>query len=110
MRRHSVPSSARALLEDDVVEYRLIERDGQHLLRPEANRILEHVRVGDAFDLEGPYADAIVRDTEPHGVLRQLVKVEETLQRVAKRLRVADLAGDDDTGLERLARDVHELG
>ena len=100
----------RALLEDDVVEYRLIERDREDLLRPEANRVLEHLRVGDALDLECPDADAIVRDSEPHGVLRQLVKVEEPLQRVAQGLGVADLAGDDETGLERLACDVHELG
>ncbi len=42
----------RTVVENDPVEHRLVERDREHLLGTEANRVLELAGVGDAFDLE----------------------------------------------------------
>ena len=101
---------AHLLVEDDVVEHGLVERDREHLLGSEADRVLELQRVGDALDLEDADADAVVGDPEADAALRQLVKLEEALQRVAERLGVANLARDDEARLERLAEDLDELG
>ena len=51
-------------------------------------------------DLERPDADAIARDAEPHALLRKLVRLEERLQRLGERFGLAQLAADDDPGLE----------
>ena len=101
---------ALALVEDDVVEHGLVERDRKNLLGAEADRVLELLLVRDAVDLEDAHADPVVRDTEPNAALRKLVELEEALERVAQRIRVADLAGDDEAGLERLAERVDQLG
>ena len=110
MRFHSSSVLALALVEDDVVEHGLVERDRKHLLGAEADRVLELLRVGDAFDLEDAHADPVVGDAEPNAALRKLVELEEALERVAERVRVADLARDDEARLERLAEDLDSSG
>ena len=104
------PVLAHLLVEDDVVEHGLVERDREDLLGAEADRVLELLRVRDAVDLEDAHADAVVGDAEPDAPLRKLVQLEEALERVAERIRVADLARDDEAGLERLAEDLDQLG
>ncbi len=110
MRFHVGAVLALALVEDDVVEHGLVERDRKDLLGAEADRVLELLLVRDSVDLEDAHADPVVRDTEPNAALRKLVELEEALERVAQRVRVADLAGDDEAGLERLAERVDQLG
>ena len=73
------------------------------------NRVLELLDVVDAADVEGPDADAVVRDSKPHALSGQLVPLEEVLQRGGERLRVAELSADDDPGLELLARHLDQL-
>ena len=99
-----------ALGEDLVVEHRLLERDRQHLLGPEANRIRELLRVLDPRHLEGADADPVVGDAEPDAALGQLVLGEEGLERDGQRLGVAQLAVDDDAVVERGASRLDELG
>ncbi len=101
---------ALALVEDDVVEHGLVERDRKNLLGAEADRVLELLLVPDSVDLEDAHADPVVRDAEPNAALRKLVELEEALERVAQRIRVADLARDDEAGLERLTERVDQLG
>src|SRR5205085_10478421 len=67
------------------------------------------LEVVDAADVEGPDADAVVRDSEPHALPGQLVPFEEVLQRGGERLRVAKLSPDDDARLELLARYLDQL-
>jgi hypothetical protein len=71
------------LVEDDVVEHRLVERNREHLLGTEADGVLELLRIGDALDLEDADADAVVRQTQPNAALRELVQLEEVLEDVA---------------------------
>ena len=99
-----------ALGEHLVVEHRLLERDRQHLLGAEADRVRELLRVVDAGDLEGADADPVVRDPEPDAALRQLVLGEERLEGERERLGVAELAVDDDAVVEPDTRGLHELG
>ena len=99
----------RGLLEHAPVEHCLLERDRQRLLRAEADRVRELALVVDAGDLERADADAVVRDAEPHALLRQLVLREQLLERRRERLDVAKLAADDDAVGERRARDLQEL-
>ena len=84
------------LREHLVVEHRLLERNRQHLLRAEADRVRELLRIVDAGHLEGADADAVVGDPQAHAALGKLVALEELLQRDRERLRVAELAADDD--------------
>src|SRR5207302_1185164 len=97
------------LAEDAVVEDGLLDRDRERLLRPEADRVRELLRVGDADDVERPHADPVVRDAEADAAARELVLPEEGLQRLGKRLRVAQLAADDDARVEWLAGELEEL-
>ena len=99
-----------ALGEHLVVEHRLLERDRQHLLRTEADRVRELLRILDPGHLERADADPVVGDPEPHAALRQLVGGEERLQRHRERLGIAQLAVDDDPVLERDAGGLDELG
>ena len=92
-----------AVIEDAVVEHRLVERDRKRLLRPEANRVGELLRVGDPGDLEGADADPIVGDPEAHAVSGQLVLAEEGLQGRGELLGLTQLSADDDAPLERHA-------
>ena len=103
------PVLAHGLVENDVVENRFVERDREHLFGPEADGVVELLRVADTFDLEDANADPVVREPEPDSALGQLVELEEALQRDAERLGVPDLAGHDDARLERLAEDIDEL-
>src|SRR5205085_12476070 len=97
------------LAEDAVVEDGLLDRDRERLLRAEADRVPELLRVDDADDVERPNADPVARDAEPDAAPRELVLAEERLERLGERLRVAQLAGNDDAGVERLARELEEL-
>ena len=106
----ALPFRVDGLVEDAVVEHGFVERDRQCLLRAELHGVRELLLLGDADDVDDPDADAVARDAEPHALLRQLVLGEERLQRVAERLRVAELAADDDAGRKRLARDLLQLG
>ena len=94
------------LAEDVVVEHRLLERDREHFLRPEADRVRELLRVVDAADLEHPHADSIVGDAQADVLAGELVLLEEGAQRGGERVRVAELAADDDAVLEVLACDL----
>src|SRR6185312_6976849 len=85
------------------------ERDRQHLLRAEAHGVAQKLLVLDARDLEHAHTDAVARDTQADALLRQLVLLEEETQRSGERLRVTQLAGDDDAALERHARHLQEL-
>ena len=98
------------LREHLVVEHRLLERNRQHLLSAEADRVRKLLRIVDAGDLEGAHADAVVRDAEAHAALRKLVDAEELPQSDGESLGVAQLATDDDTVLQRRADRLHELG
>ena len=93
-----------------VVEHRVLDRNRQHFLRAEPDRVRKLLRVVDADDVEGPDADPVVRDPEPDPALRQVVLLEEVPQRNGERLGVAKLAADDDAVIERLAHGLHELG
>src|SRR5207253_3112094 len=62
-----------------------------------------------AADLEHADADAVAGDAEPDSLAGQLVHPEEALQRLGQRLGLAQLAADDDAGLQGLARDLDEL-
>ena len=97
------------LAEDVVVEHRLLERDREHFLRPEADRVRELLRVVDAADLEHPHADSIVGDAQADVLAGELVLLEEGAQRGGERVRVAELAAGDDAVLEVLACDLRDL-
>ena len=99
----------RTLLEDPVVEHRLVLSDRQHLVRLEPDRVVELGLVVDARDLERPDTDAIARKPDADILPRQLVLVEEQLQLVGERFLVTDLAVDDQTALDRPAGELHEL-
>ena len=99
-----------ALGEHLVVEHRLLERDRQHFLSPETDRVRELLRILDPGHLEGAHADPVVGDAEPDAALRQLVLGEEGLERNRERLGVTKLAVDDDAVVERRARRLDELG
>src|SRR3954470_2051979 len=75
-----------------------------------ANGVRELLLVADAGDLEGADTDAVVCDAEADALLRQAVRREEGLQRLRERVRVAQLAADDDARVERGACDLQELG
>ena len=93
-----------------VVEHRVLDRDRQHFLRAESNRVRKLFRVVDAGDLEGSDADPVVRDPEPDPALREVVTLEEVPERNCERLGITELPADDDAVVERLAHDLHELG
>src|SRR5262249_25546054 len=74
------------------------------------NRVRQLLLVVDAGDLERADAYAVVGDAQPDALLRQVVRGEELLQRLRERVRVAELAADDDPRLERRARGLQQLG
>ncbi len=109
---HLANHSARfvgALAQDTVVEHSLGQRDRQDLLRAEPDGVAEQLRIVDSRDFEHADADAVAGDAEPHVPLRQLVLLEEDAQRRGERVRVAQLARDDDTAIERRARDTQHF-
>jgi hypothetical protein len=79
-----------------VVDHRLVERHGKHLVGAEPDRVLELLLVVDAGDLDHADADAAVREAEPHVAARQRVGREELCQRLAERSGIANLAAVDD--------------
>jgi hypothetical protein len=93
----------RALLEHAVVEHGLVLGDGQHLVRLEADGVVEAGLVVDAGDLERADADAVARDADADVLLRQAVLVEEQLQHVRERVPVSNLAVDDQAAVDRPA-------
>src|SRR2546425_9518724 len=99
-----------ALLQHLVVEHGLLDRDRKRLLGAEADRVGELLRVVDARDLERTDADPVVRDAEPDALLRQLVALEELPQCLREPVRVAQLAADDDAGVDPLAGNLQQLG
>ena len=92
-----------------VVEDGLVERDRQGLVRSEPNDVAELALVVDAFDVDRAHADAVGADAEPDAPARKLVVGEEAVERRRERRNVAHLAADDDAGLERNPRELHEL-
>ena len=92
-----------------VVEDGLVERDRQGLVRSEPNDVAELALVVDAFDVDRAHADAVGADAEPDAPARKLVVAEEAVERRRERRDVAHLAADDDAGLERNPRELHEL-
>src|SRR3954447_26743370 len=99
----------RLLADDLVVEHRLLERDRQHLLGAEADRVLEMGRVGEAADLEAADADAVGAHTEANALHRKLVLAEELLEVRAERVGVTELAADDDAAVERLTCELYDV-
>ena len=97
------------LFEHAVVEHRLVLGDRQHLVRLEANGVVELGLVVDAGDVERADTDAVAREADAHVLLRELVLVEEHLQLVREGFRVADLAVDDQSAVDRPARELDEL-
>ena len=92
-----------------VVEDGLVERDRERLVRAEAHGVRELALVVDAVDVERADADAVRPDAEPDAAARKLVVGEEPVERRRERRDVAHLAADDDAGLERTPRELHEL-
>jgi len=92
-----------------VVEDGLVERDRKSLVRSEANDVAELALVIDAFDVDRAHADAVGADAEPDAPARKLVVSEEAVERRRERRNVPHLAADDDAGLERNPRELHEL-
>ena len=76
-----------------MVEHGVGERDRQDLLRAEADRVREQLRVVHHRHLEHAHTDAVGRDAEPNAAPRQLVLGEEALESLRERLGVANLAG-----------------
>ncbi len=105
-----LPFGVDRLGEHLVVEHRVLDRDRQHLLRTEANRVRKLLRVVDADDVERSDADPVVRDSQADAALREVVTLEEVPQRNGESLGVAELPADDDALVERLAHGLHELG
>ena len=99
-----------AVAEHLVVEHCLLDRDRQHLLRAEADRVLELLRIVDPGDLEDADADAVVGDPEADALPRQLVLPEERAQLFGEELWLAQLPAYDETVVELLAGDLDELG
>ena len=105
-----LPFGVDRLGEHLVVEHCVLDRDRQHLLRTESNRVRKLLRIVDADDVEGPDADPVVGDAESDPTLREAVALEEVPQRDGERLGVAKLSADDDAVVERLAHRLDELG
>src|SRR5947207_12218318 len=105
-----LPLLVGALAEHVIVEHGLVNRDRQGLLRTKADRVRQLLLVVDTGNLERADADAVVGDTEAHAFLRKAVCREELLQSRGERIWIAQLAADDDSGLERRARDLQQLG
>ena len=98
------------LVEHAIVEHRLAAGDRQDLVGLETYGVVESCAILDTGDLEGADADAVARNADADVLHRQLVVGEECAERVGQRFRVADLAVDDDSGLERRASQLDELG
>src|SRR5580765_3728772 len=105
-----VPLLVDSLTEHLVVEHRLVDRNRQRLLGPEADRVSELLGVGDPRDLERADADPVVCEAESNAALRESVLREEFLQCFCKSVRIAQLAADDDSRREGLAGYLQELG
>ena len=79
-------------------------------MRAEADRVRELALVVDPVDVERAHADPVRADAEPDAPARQLVaRVKKLSSAAASAGDVAHLAADDDAGLERNARELHEL-
>ena len=98
------------LVDDVVVEHGLVDRNRDGLVGPEADRVRELPLVLDPVDVEGADADAVRREPEPDAAARQLVLLEEAVERPCERGHVAHLAADDDAAVERPARELEEVG
>ena len=90
-----VPSVVDLGREDVVVDHGLVERDREHLVRAEADRVLELVLVLDAGDLDHADADAAVREPEADASARQAFAAKNS-SAPSERGRVAHLAAVDD--------------
>ena len=100
---------ADALLEHPVVEHRLGQRDGKHLVRLEPDGVVEAALVLDAIDVQRADADAVAREPDANVLLRQLLLVEEQLDGVGERAFVPHLAVDDEAGRDRPAGELEQL-
>src|SRR5207249_4194017 len=98
-----------AVAEHLVVEHCLLDRDRQHLLGAEADRVLELLRIVDPGDLEDADADAVVGDPEADALPRQFVLPEERAQLLGEELWLAQLAAYDETVVELLTGDLDQL-
>ena len=98
-----------SLAEDAIVEYGLVDGDRQSFLPSKPDGVVELLAL-DAVDVDDADADPVARDAQAHTALGQLVLAEERLELVGQRLRVANLAADDDSALERPLRELDELG
>ena len=96
--------------DDVVVHHRLVHRDRECFVRTEGDSIGELLFVVDAVDVEDAHTDAVRPDAEADALARQVVLLEELVERTGERSDVADLAADDDAGLERLAGELDDLG
>jgi hypothetical protein len=76
----------------------------------EADGVLELLLVGDPRDLEDAHADPVARDAEANALARKPVLAEEGTENVREQLGLAQLAADDEAGVELGARDLDELG
>jgi hypothetical protein len=85
-----------SLRDDVVVEHRVVDRDGERVVCPETDRVLELVLVVDPCELERAHTHAVRRDAEADAAPRKLVRAEELIERRGERGDVAHLAGDDD--------------
>ena len=93
-----------------VVEHRLFHRNRQHFLRAVANRVLELLRIVDSRDLEHTDTDAVVGDSEPDVLARQLVLAEEILEGHGQNLGLTQLPADDHAALEVFTGHLDEFG
>src|SRR3954453_15981321 len=96
------------LRDDVVVEHRLVDRDRERLVGPEADRVLELALVVDPYEVEGAHADTVRRDADADAAPRKLVRAEELVERRRERGDVAHLAGDDDATRQRAACELEQ--
>ena len=86
------------LLDDVVVEHRLLDRDREGLVGAEPDRVGKLARVVDLGALENADTGAAAADAEPHVLTRQVGLLEEGRDRIGERLGVAHLARGNDVG------------
>ena len=101
-----VAAVERLRADDVVVHDGLVHRDRQRFVSAERDGVGELLLVVDPVDVQDADADAVRADAEPDALARQLVLLEELVERAGERRDVPDLAADDDAGLERLAREL----
>src|SRR5882724_5205890 len=95
--------------DDVVIHHRLVHRDRERLVRTERDGVGELLLVVDSVDVEDADTDPVRSDPEANAFPRQIVLLEELVERTAERRDVADLSADDDAGLERLAGELDQL-